>query len=145
MSVRRRFFTSSTVTVDALAHDIWALWVDVNGWSAWDRGVESALLHSNFKQGNRFTLVPKGAEAVEVTIKTVTQGDEFSDEANLPFGTIRTFHRMEPFGELVKVTHEVEAEVDLDHAPAFSQQLWADMQRNVSESLNDMIDIVSAA
>lgn len=145
MTNSRTFFASSTVTVDALAHDIWALWVDVNGWSAWDGGLERSVLHSNFKQGNSFTVVPKGAEPVDVTIKTVTQGDEFSDEANLPFGTIRTFHRMEPFGDLVKVTHEVEAEIDLDHAPAFAQQVWADMQRNVSEALNDMIDIVSAA
>lgn len=145
MGERRAFFAGATVTVDAPAHDIWALWVDVNGWSAWDRGVDSSVLHSNFKQGNRFTLVPKGAPAVEVTITTVTQGEEFSDEANLPFGTIRSFHRMEPIGELVKITHEVEAEIDLECAPAFLQETWADMQRNISESLNDMIDIVSAA
>jgi hypothetical protein len=141
MSETRTFFASSTVTVNALLHDLWAMWVDVNAWDSWDSSIDSTEMRENFKAGTTFVLTPKGAEPTRVTITTVSQGEEFSDEAVLPFGTIRKSHRLEPFGELVKVTHEIEAEINSDHAPLFSKSVWPGMQLNLSESLNEMIDI----
>lgn len=144
MSDPQTFIAGATVTVDAKAHDIWALWVDVNGWKSWDAGIESSKLNGNFKEGNTFTLKPQGADPLEVTIKTVTQGEEFSDETVLPFGTIRNFHRMELVGRRVKITHEVEATIAGDAVGFFGKEVWPHMQAGVAESLGNIADIVSA-
>jgi len=138
----QRFIAAATVTVDALRHDIWALWADVNAWKSWDAGIESSRLHGNFKEGNTFTMKPQGGDPLEVSIVSVTQGEEFSDEAKLPFGTIRTFHRMEQVGERVKMTHEVEAEIDGDAVGFFAKEVWPYMQTGLSESLINIADIV---
>ncbi|MFD9130380.1 SRPBCC family protein [Kitasatospora sp. NPDC059571] len=138
----QRFIAAATVTVDAKAHDIWAVWVDVNGWKGWDAGIESSRLNGNFKEGNTFTLKPQGADPLEVTIKTVTQGEEFSDETVLPFGTIRNFHRMEQVDGRVKITHEVEATIEGDAVGFFGKEVWPHMQSGVAESLGNIADIV---
>jgi hypothetical protein len=139
-----RFVAAATVTVDARAHDIWALWVDVRGWSTWDDGIESATPNSNFKAGNTICLKPRGGEAVIVTIRTVTQGMEFSDEALLPFGCIRNFHRMEAVGERVKLTHEVLAEVNADATAFFAREIWPHLQDGVVTSLANIAAIVES-
>lgn len=138
----QKFIATATVTVDALAHDIWALWVDVNGWTTWDHGIEKIQLHGNFKEGNSFTLTPQGGDPLESTIVSVTQGEEFSDEAVLPFGSLRTYHRMEPIGPLVKVTHEVVAEINAQDAGFFGREIWPHLQSGLSVSLNNLVDIV---
>lgn len=144
MTDERAFFASSTVTVNAFAHDIWAVWADVNAWNTWNRGIEGSSLHANFRAGNDFTLFRKDSEPIDVRITSVTQGDEFRSEAKLPFGVIRTSYRMEALGELLKVTHEIEADIDAGHASLFAKNTWTDMQRDLSESLNELIDIVRA-
>jgi Polyketide cyclase / dehydrase and lipid transport len=139
----QKFVASATVTVDAKMHDIWAVWVDVNGWKTWDAGIDSTQIEGNFKAGNSFLLKPQGGEPVTVTIKTVTQGEEFSDETVLPFGTIRTYHRMAKLGSLVSVTHEVEATIDPQSVGFFAKEIWPHMQTGLSESLNNLADIVA--
>jgi hypothetical protein len=138
----QQFIASASVTVDALMHDIWALWADVNAWKSWDPGIESTRLNGNFKAGNSFTLKPQGADPMEVTIRTVTQGEEFSDETVLPFGSIRTYHRMEKVGRRVKLTHEVVATIEDDAVGFFAKEVWPHMQSGLSESLINVADIV---
>ncbi|MFZ3572558.1 SRPBCC family protein [Streptomyces sp. BH097] len=143
MPETQRFDAAATVTVDAKPGDIWAVWVDVNAWKNWDDGVESTRLHGNFKVGNRFTLTPRGGEPLEVTLTSVTQGEEFVDEAVLPFGTIVTSHRMEPLGERILLTHSVTARIDDTMAPVFGKDIWPHLQRGLSEALNGLADLVS--
>ncbi|MFJ6915991.1 SRPBCC family protein [Streptomyces sp. NPDC101133] len=142
MPETQKFVAGATVTVDAQAHDVWALWADVNAWKTWDTGIESTVLHGNFKAGATFTLTPQGGEPMEVTVVTVTQGEEFSDETRLPFGTIRTCHRMEPIGARVRITHEVVAEVAADAVGFFGREVWPHLQSGVAESLGNVADIV---
>lgn len=99
MSNNLKFHVAYTVTTDASAHDIWALWADVNNWSKWDHGIAHSEIRDSFKVGNRFSLTPQGGDPLEITLKTVTQGEEFSDEAVLPFGTIRNVHHMQAVGK----------------------------------------------
>jgi hypothetical protein len=135
------FVAAATVTVDVRVGDIWAVWVDVSHWTNWDDGIEKIQLHGNFKQGNTFTLEPKGADPVECTLVSVSQGEEFVDEAVLPFGTIRTRHHLEPVGDRVKITHEQVAEVAAA-AGFFGTQVWPGLQRGLAESLLNLADIV---
>lgn len=138
----RTFVAAATVTVDAFAHDVWAVWVDVNGWPAWDEGTEKTQLHGNFRAGNTFTLKPQGADPVEATLVSVTQGEEFTDEVAAPFGTIRTQHRMSALGEQVVITHEVTAEITEADADLFAVRIWPGIQRGISASLLDLADVV---
>jgi hypothetical protein len=136
------FFAAATMTVNAMMHDIWAVWVDVNAWKSWDPGIDSTEMRGNFKTGTTFTLRPQGGEPVQVLIKTVTQGEEFSDETALPFGLIRNYHRMEAHGHRVRITHEVEAEVTAGMESMFAKTIWPHLQGGVSLALGNIVDIV---
>jgi hypothetical protein len=136
------FVAGATVTVNAKAHDIWALWVDVNAWKTWDPGIDSTELHGNFKAGNTFTLKPQGGEPMEVVLVSVTQGEEFTDETVLPFGTIRNRHRMAQAGSRVVVTHEVEAEIAADAVGFFATEIWPNLQDGTAESVKNVADIL---
>lgn len=139
------FRACATVTVKAKAHDVWALWADVNGWRNWDQGIEAVELHgNNFKAGNGFSLTPRGGEPMKVTIVTATQGEEFSDETELPFGVIRTAHRVEPLAGFVTITHEVVATIAGEMAGMFRHEIWPGLQRGLSEALNNAAEILDA-
>lgn len=144
MSETQRFIAAATVTVGASPNDVWAIWVDVNGWTHWDQGIERAEMRGNFKAGTTFSLTPHGGQPIEVRINSVTQGEEFSDEAVLPFGTIRTYHRMERLGERLKISHEVHADVKADAVGFFAKEIWPHMQSGLSASLNGIVEIVEA-
>jgi hypothetical protein len=101
-------------------------------------------MRANFKSGSTFSLTPQGRPPIQVTIKTVTQGEEFSDEAVLPFGTIRTYHRMEPLGERVKMTHEVVADIDADSVTFFEKEIWPHLQIGLPVSVNNIANIVES-
>ncbi len=136
------FVASATITVNAKMGDVWAVWADVNAWTNWDDGIESVKLHGNFKTGTEITLTPLGAEPVTVVLTTVSQGEGFSDEAVLPFGTIRNHHAMAPAGDLVTITHEVRAEIGGEAATMFGAKIWPGMQEGVGQSLRNLADLV---
>lgn len=144
MSEKAHFFAAATMTADALPGDVWAIWVDVNGRRHWDEGISHAVIRGNFKAGATFSLTPHGSDPVEVRITSVTQGEEFSDEAVLPFGTIRTYHRMEPFGKYLQLTHEVHAEIAPEAADAFAKEIWPNMQSGLPKALHNIIHIAQA-
>jgi len=146
MSDTQQLRASATVTVRAKGYDVWAVWVDVNAWKAWDDGIADIRLHGNFVEGNGFTLTPQGGEPVEVTLKTVTQGEEFSDETVIePFGVLHGYHRIEQVGEdLVQVTHELVAEIRSHHLGVFLKEIWPDMQAGLGSAVNAIADIVSS-
>jgi hypothetical protein len=144
MSDTQSFVAAATVTANANLHDVWAVWADVNGWTNWDQGLERTEYRGHFRPGTRFTLVPQGGKPVEVTLKTVTQGEEFSDEAVLPFGVIRNFHRVEKLGARLKITHEVEAEISAPAVSRFAKEIWPHMQIGLPVSLNNIVGLVES-
>lgn len=137
------FVSSYTATSKANVHDVWSIWADVNNWSKWDSGIAQAEIRNNFKAGTVFSLTPQGGEPIEVELKTVTAGEEFSDEAVLPFGVIRNFHRVEKAGEQIHLTHEVRAEINADAAGFFSAEIWPHMQKGLPEAVHNILALVS--
>ena len=144
MSDAQRYVAAATVTVDASPNDVWALWADVNGWTNWDDGLEKAEIRGNFRAGTTFSLTPQGGPPISVKITTVTAGEEFSDEAVLPFGTIRSFHRIERVGQRLMLTHEVRADIDADASRRFETEIWPHMQAGLPRAVNNIVDIVQA-
>lgn len=142
MSNNIKFHAAYTVTADASVHDIWAIWADVNNWVSWDNGIAHAEMRDNFKTGNSFSLTPQGGEPIQVYLKSVTQGEEFSDEAVLPFGVIRNSHHMQAIGKKVQLTHEVHAEISEEASGFFAKEIWPHMQTGLPESVNNIISII---
>lgn len=142
MSDRQTYVADATVTVDAALHDIWAVWVDARAWTTWDDSLEKVEIHGNFKEGNKLTLTPRSGHPLESTLVSVTQGEEFTSQVDLPFGVIRNSHRMERFGALAKITHAVTADIDPDHAEEFGAKVWPAMQDNLATSLINLVEIV---
>jgi hypothetical protein len=142
MSDNVKFYAAYTATAESSIHDIWAIWVDVNNWKNWDNGIAHTEIRDSFKVGNKFSLTPQGGEPVEITLKTVTQGEEFSDEAVLPFGTIRNAHRVKAVGKKIQLTHEIHADIDKEAAGFFAKEVWPHMQSGLPEAVNNIISIV---
>ena len=145
MSNNVKFIASYTATADASVEDVWAIWADVNNWGKWDSGIEHSEISTNFKAGNTFSLTPRGGEPIQITLKTVTSGEEFSDEAILPFGTIRNMHRVDRMGDKIRLTHEVQADIAPDASGFFGKEIWPHMQGGLPESVNNILSIVSEA
>ncbi|UFH50198.1 SRPBCC family protein [Pseudomonas sp. KNUC1026] len=145
MSDIHAFTCTVSMTAAATPADIWALWVDVGNWSGWDEGIECSRLVAQFREGGTIELTPKGAGPVTVELKTVTQGEEFSDETVLPFGTLKNSHRLEPLGDRVLITHTVQALINADSVGFFEDAVWPHMQGGVAESLGQLISIAQAA
>ena len=144
MSNKVKFVASYTATADASVHDVWAIWADVNNWSKWDSGIERAEIRDNFRAGNSFSLTPQGGEPIQVQLKTVTAGEEFSDEAVLPFGVIRNIHRVETVGKKIQLTHEVQADINEEMSGFFSKKIWPHMQGGLPESVKNILLIVES-
>lgn len=142
MSKKERFFTTETLLIKAKVGDIWAIWVDINGWPRWDDGIETTKFSGNFREGNSFELQPKGGESLTVTLCSVTPGEEFIDETILPFGIIRNIHRMRQIEDKVELTHEIEALINKESAPFFSKEIWTHMQEGLAKSLQNLKEIV---
>ena len=141
MSNQVKFTAAFTTTVAASPHDIWALWIDVNNWHTWDAGIERAEIREHFKAGNSFSLTPRGAGPLKIVLKTVTQGEEFSDEAVVPFGTIRNFHKLDKAGPLVLLTHQIEASINEEAVGFFSTEIWPHMQDGLGEAVKNIASV----
>jgi hypothetical protein len=141
MSSDNNFYAAYTATVEASAHDIWAIWADVNNWKKWDSGIANSEIRETFRAGNKYWLTPQGGDPIEITLKTVTQGEEFSDEAVLPFGIIRNVHSMQSKGKRLQITHKVYADINETAASFFSKEIWPHMQSGLAESVNKIISI----
>ncbi|MGO6747870.1 hypothetical protein ACCS93_36495 [Rhizobium ruizarguesonis] len=144
MSDTERFFATETTTINTNTSDIWAIWVDINGWPRWDDGLESTRFSGIFREGGSFELTPRGGEALTVTLRSVTQGEEFSDEAVLPFGKIRNAHRMRQVDGKVELTHEVEAVINKAEAGFFSNEIWPHMRDGLAGALANIQEIAES-
>lgn len=142
MSTNVSFHAAYTAITEASVNDTWAIWADVNNWKQWDHGIAHSEIRDNFKVGNKFYLTPQGGDQVEITLKTVTQGEEFSDEAILPFGIIRGAHRMQTVGKKLLITHEVHADINDEAIDFFGKEIWPHMQSGLQEAVDNLVSIV---
>ena len=98
-----------SIETDVDAERIWRLWVDVDGWGAWNADLEHVELAGPFAEGSRITMTPKGQEPVELTLAEVVPGARFVDEARLGDIVVRTTHRLDPVGpHTTRVTYRTE-------------------------------------
>lgn len=89
---------------------IWKLWSDVEGWGAWNAGIERIQLHGPFREGTEFTMKPPGQEAIRSRLVRVAPEREFVDETIVGDLTVRVSHRIERATDgAVTIVYAVEA------------------------------------
>jgi hypothetical protein len=144
MGGRHTYCASSTLTVNAPRGDVWALWADVTGWSNWHPAVASALIEGNFRAGSEVTIYFTDGTVATPILTSVEQGEGFIDEMPLSFGLLRNTHRMVSAGDLLTITHTVEAEIDSAAGERFGADQWLRLQAQVGEALAALADLAQA-
>jgi hypothetical protein len=71
---------------------VFALWADVNDWSAWDRDIEYARLDGPFANGAKFELKPKGGPLVRLSFVRVDEPNGYTDLLRLPLACMYGIH-----------------------------------------------------
>jgi hypothetical protein len=138
------FKSSYTTTTSASPADIWALWTNVKDWPSWDYGTERADIRGDFAAGSVISMTPRNGSPIQVQLKKVITNKEFSDEAVLPSGVVRTVHRIDQHGKHVAVTYEVVAEISEDAAARFQAEMWPHLQGGVLNVVHDALSKVHA-
>ena len=78
---------------------VWQLFVDVDGWAAWNAGIEAIALHGPFADGTTFLMKPPGEDAMTSRLVNVVAGRSFEDETVLGDVRVLVDHRVEPLGD----------------------------------------------
>ncbi len=91
--------TYSTFYKNVSPEAIWQLWTDINSWPSWHEDLDYCILHGEFKIGNHFTLKPKGAPAVKITLTEINEMQNFTDCTHF-------------FGAKMYDTHSIEVKDD---------------------------------
>ena len=124
-----------TLETTALPENIWSLWADVQGYKAWNLGIEWATLNGDFKVGANGQLKPREGRLTSFTLTEVAEGRSFSVLAPLPFARLLMRHSMEPTDMGTRLTHRIEVEGPLAWlwgrvaAPAFRASLPPAMRK----------------
>jgi len=111
---------------------VWQLFADVDGWAAWNAGIEAIELRGPFADGTEFMMKPPGEPAMTSRLVNVLPGCSFEDETVLGEIRVRVDHRVEQLadgGSRIRYTARVEgpgaAEVGAAVTADFPQVLAA--------------------
>jgi len=100
----------SVIDIEASAARVWALFADVDGWPAWNAGIERIALHGPFRDGSVFSMQPPGMEAFRSMLARVEPERGFTDETAFGETVVRVHHAIEPLAPgRVRVAFRTEA------------------------------------
>ncbi|TDU84461.1 polyketide cyclase/dehydrase/lipid transport protein [Kribbella voronezhensis] len=101
--------TEYTQTTDAAPEALWELLRDVNGWGAWNEGIESITVDGPVAVGATFQMKPAGEDAVSSTIVELDEKRLITDVTELGDLVIRVAHQLDPVpGGGTTVTFRIE-------------------------------------
>lgn len=144
MPNNQRFFTASTVTVNASIKDIWNVLEDVRGWINWDQRFEKIEYEGPFSAGVKFKIFPQGRTPQNAKFKVVTMDTAFSYETQISLCVVHS-HHVEKIGDFAKITCEIESVVDEARIEEFSRKVWPRMQIGLPVALNNLVSLVEAS
>jgi len=96
--------THSIVTKKVTAAQMWKLFADVNNWHKWDTGIGCAAMEGAFRQGNHFTLKPKGGPKVKMALVEIIPNKRFMDLTQFPSAKMYGQHLLEETPDGLKIT-----------------------------------------
>jgi len=71
---------SFSILVSAPVAAVWRLFEDVEGWTAWNAGIESISMQGPFVEGTEFVMKPPGQDAFTSRLVNVVPLRRFEDE-----------------------------------------------------------------
>lgn len=103
------WITEYTGIADATPEALWALLCDVDGWGAWNEGIESIALDGPLAVGATFQMTPPGEQTLTSTIAELDENRLLTDVTDLGDLTVRVAHRLDPLSDgRTAVTYQVE-------------------------------------
>ena len=75
---------------------LWKLLRDVNGWGAWNEGIETIAMDGPLAVGATFEMKPPGEDAVTSTIAELEDNRLLTDVTDLGDLVVRVAHRLDP-------------------------------------------------
>lgn len=140
-----RFAANYTATVNADPKQVWAVWSDPNKWSSLDDGNNTATADKGgFKAGSTVRLSLRSGQTVDVRLTDVKEGEGFSDETTLPYGVVRTYHKMEQSGPNLIVSYAIEAQIDEASADAFSREFWPNLLEGIPHQVHNVVALAKS-
>lgn len=141
-----KFAASYSATVNANRQDIWDIWSDPGKWAGLDDGNLAAQgTKSGFKAGSVVQLRLRSGQTVDVRLTKVSEGEGFSDETTLPYGVVRTEHKLEESGKNLILSYSIEADIDEESADAFSQEYWPNLLEGIPHQVHNVTALARAA
>jgi hypothetical protein len=74
---------------------VWRLFEDVEGWTAWNAGIEEISIAGPFAEGTEFTMKPPGQAAFTSRLVRVLRDELFEDETIIEGIRALVSHRLE--------------------------------------------------
>lgn len=87
-----------THTTAADPDAVWAVLSDVDGWSAWNDGIDTLVLDGPVAIGTSFRMKPPGEEEITSTIVELDPPRVLTDLTEFAGLAVRVEHRVEPAG-----------------------------------------------
>jgi hypothetical protein len=100
----------SIVTREVTKEQLWKLFANVNAWTTWDEGIESAKMEGRFEKGNHFILRPKGGPTVKIKLIETTENKSFTDMTTFPLAKMYGEHVFEETPEGLRITTTMKVE-----------------------------------
>jgi len=98
----QKTFTLTTTGVSQ--EQIWKVISNVNQWSTWDAGVQSAELLGKFESSSSFLLHPKGGPKIKIKLVEVKEKSYFKDMTTFPLAKMYGEHWYEETPQGLKIT-----------------------------------------
>ncbi|HEY2346543.1 MAG TPA: SRPBCC family protein [Xanthomonadaceae bacterium] len=128
-----------SIETSATPERIWNLFADVEGWKAWNAGIEDIALHGPFVAGTRFFMRPPGDEGFTSTLVRVEPGQGFTDETVIDGTRVLVHHEIgrTPAGD-TRITYRTE--ITGPGAGEFGPMVTADFPQ-VLEALRNLAEL----
>lgn len=132
--------TEYTQSTDVAPEALWSLLRDVNGWGAWNAGIETIALDGPLAVGTSFRMTPPGEDTVTSTIAELEENRLLTDVTDMGELVIRVAHRLDPQpGGGTRVTYRVEVS-----GPA-ADSIGEDVGSSISADFPEVIAALVAA
>jgi uncharacterized protein YndB with AHSA1/START domain len=101
--------TEYTLTTAASPEALWRLLSDIDGWGAWNAGIEAIALDGPLDVGATFRMKPPGEDVLVSTVAELEPNRLLTDVTDLGELVIRVVHRLDPVaGGATAITYRVE-------------------------------------
>lgn len=101
--------TEYTLTADASPEALWQLLSDVDGWGAWNEGIETIALDGPLVVGATFRMKPPGEDVLTSTVAELEQNRLLTDVTEMGDLAVRVVHLLQPLaGGGTSITYRVE-------------------------------------